>query len=900
VSESRGLTSEEARKSREAYGANVLTPPVRTHWFKAFCAKFKDPTVMLLLGATLICFVLGFFQGSFTESIAILIAVILSTFVAFISEYRAGKEFDSINRMEDNVTAKVVRDGRPVRIPISEVVVGDLVFVEQGTEIPADGTLIDAINLIINESTLSGEAIPCVKSSEPPAPVDDDDEEEYDTAGTAGAYPQNCVYRGTTVVQGSGVMVVDEVGDKTEIGETARQSAVDNPEVSPLDKQLASLSRIIGIIGVSVSLLTFVTLLTRGFVTGEIAKGDVPRNVAIITDFLMLAITLVVVAVPEGLTMSVALSLAYSLRKMSASDALVRKISACETMGAATVICTDKTGTLTQNRMSVNYCSVPLNPKFAEAVASNCSASLEITSEAPDEDGGKPVTRISVVGNATEGALLTYLYKNGYDYRQYRSSNYLIAHLPFSTENKYSASIVDSEFVTSVGKDEYILYVKGDEDMVLAHCVLSDDDRESIADDIDDYESKGMKIIIFAQASVTRKYIGLPINKIVEESFSGGNASVSRLSYVGMAAIADPLRPDVNMAVKSCGYAGIEIKMITGDNSLTARETATQAGILTPYDDEDCVITGSEFAEMDEDDALETARHIKVMCKARPTDKLRLVKVLQRDEEVVAVTGNGANDAPALNYADVGIAMGTGTAVAKKASDIVLLDDSLSTIVTTVRWGRSLYLNIQKYLQYQLTINLVALCTALIGPIVGVEMPLTVMQILWINLIMDTFAAVALASEPSDVSVLKAKPRRIEDYIVTRRMLVDIIVQGFCFLIVLMVLLAALSPLDRHGYSIFFTAFVLMQFWNLFNVRTLNSGNSAFRNLFKNYTFIVIAIVIFALQVVIVQFGGNLFRTAPLTLKEWGILTISTSFVLWIGEIIRYLRRNSIKRDKDA
>lgn len=900
MSENRGLTSDEARRSRETNGANVLTPPIRTSWFKTLCNKFKEPTVLLLVGAMLVCFVLGFFQGSFTESIAILIAVCLSSFVAFISEYRAGKEFDSINRMDDNSLAKVVRDGRPVRIPTSEIVVGDVVFIEQGGEVPADGTLISAINLIVNESTLSGEAIPSVKGVEPPEPSEDDGDDDDRVADTAGAYPRNCVYRGTTVVQGSGVMVVSAVGDRTEIGVTAIQSAVDNSEVSPLDKQLASLNRIIGIIGVSVSLLTFITLLTRGFVTGEIVKGNTPQDVALMVNFLMLAITLVVVAVPEGLPMSVALSLAYSMRKMSSNDALVRKISACETMGAATVICTDKTGTLTQNRMTVQYCSVPLNPKFVEAVASNCSASLEITSEPPAEEGGKPVKKIVVVGNATEGALLAYLYKNGYDYRQYRSSDYLIDTLPFSTENRLTASMVDSEFVTSVGKDKYVLYVKGDEELILGRCGLSDEERESIADDIDDYEGRGMKIIVFAQASVTRKYIGLPINKIVGESLAGGNEFVSKLSYVGIAAIADPLRPDVNVAVKSCGYAGIDIKMITGDNSLTARETAIKAGILTQYDDEDCVITGSEFAEMDDDDALETARHIKVMSKARPTDKLRLVKVLQKDGEIVAVTGNGANDAPALNYANVGIAMGTGTAVAKKASDIVLLDDSLSTIVTTVRWGRSLYLNIQKYLQFQLTINLVSLCTALIGPIIGVEFPLTVMQVLWINLIMDTFASIALASEPSDVSVLKAKPRRIEDYIITRKMLLDIIVQGFCFLLALMVLLAVLSPLDRHGYTIFFTAFVLMQFWNLFNVRTMGSGNSAFHNLFKNFTFALIAAIIFALQVVIVQFGGNLFRTCPLNLKEWLILTISTSFVLWIGEIVRYLRGFSIKKEKDA
>ncbi|MCI2082325.1 MAG: calcium-translocating P-type ATPase, PMCA-type [Bacteroidales bacterium] len=894
MTQDRGLTSEEARKSREMNGANVLTPKARMHWLHSFLQKFKDPTIMLLLGATALCFVLGYFQGSFTESIAILVAVLLAILISSVSELRAGKEFDEINRIDDRTMAKVLRDGRSENIPVQEIVVGDIVILEQGCEVPADGELIDAINMIVNESTLNGESVPSVKTVDVPSDEDDDGREGGGDE-TSGAYSRNFVYRGTSVVQGSGVMKVTAVGNDTEIGITARQASVENPDFSPLKTQMDKLSRLIGIIGIVVSILIFMILLTRGFVTGEITKGFSRSNVTLVTKFLMLSITILIVAVPEGLAMAISLSLAYSMRKMSKNDALMRRMPACETMGTVTVLCVDKTGTMTKNRMSVQYCSIPLSPRIAEAIASNSSATLEIKTSKGDEDN--PVTDIEVQGNATEGALLTYLYRNGYDYRQYRSGGYQIQHILFSPDNKFTASIVDSEFIASVGKDNLMLYVKGNEDSVLSHCALGDDERGNIEEDIDDYERKGMKIVVFAEASMSKSQKGISIGEIVNEAFSGGNEYVSRLKYVGFVAIADPLRKDVKMAVKSCDYAGIEIKMITGDNSLTSREIAVEAGIMTPYDDEDCVITGMEFAEMDDDDALEAARHIKVMSKARPSDKLKLVKVLQNDGEVVAVTGDGTNDAPALNFANVGISMGTGTAVAKEASDIILLDDSLSTIVSIVRWGRSLYLNIQKYLLFQLTINFVALFTALAGPVIGIEMPLTVMQMLWINIIMGTFAAVALASEPSDVSVLKAKPRNMSDFIVTKEIFKKIVSQGLFFIIVALVLLGVLAPADRHGYSIFFTAFFLMQYWNLFNVRTLGSDNSAFRNLFKNWTFVIIVFLILLLQIFVVQFGGDFFRTAPLSMKEWSILLISTSFVLWIGEFMRFLHRNSHKRD---
>lgn len=896
MTESRGLTSEEVRKSREKEGANVLTPPVRMHWMRSLLGKFKDPMVILLLAATLLCFVLGCLKGSFVESIAILAAVVLAVLIAFFSEYRAGREFDVINSIEDKAPAKVVRDGRSVRIPFSEIVAGDVVILEQGAEIPADGKLLDAINLVVNESTLNGEAAPSVKNADDYVAEGGAFASDADTSAS-GAYPRNRVYRGTTVTQGSGVMTVTEVGDRTQLGITARQASSYNPAPSPLEKQMNDLSRMIGIVALSVSVLYFVVLVTRGLVTGELSKGFSSANLDVLTNFLMLSITLLIVAIPEGLAVAVTLSLAFSMRKMSKNDALVRRLPACETMGATTMLCIDKTGTLTKNSMSVSFCSVPLSPRLAEAISSNSTATLDIR-EKTDEDGKTEVS-LSVQGNATEGALLVHLYRNGFDYRQYRNGGFQMQHILFSPDSKYSASLVDSEFIASVGNN-IMLYVKGNEDAVLSRCEMSEEEHEAVEESIDDCERRGMKVIVFAEATVARSQSETPIGKIVEEAFSGGNEYVSRLSFAGFAGIADPLRSDVKMAVKSCGYAGIDIRMITGDNDLTSREIATEAGILTQYDDEDCVISGSDFAEMDDDDSLEAARHIKVMSKARPSDKLKLVRVLQNSGEIVAVTGDGTNDAPALNFADVGISMGTGTEVAKEASDIVLLDDSLSTIVSAVRLGRSLYRNIQKYLLFQLTVNFAALLTALSGPVIGIEMPLTLTQMLWINLVTDTLAAVGLASELSDVSVLKAGPRDLRSFIVTRDIFGNIVGTGFLFVVVSLVLLGILSPMDGRDFSIFFAAFALLQFWNLFNVRTLGGDWSTFKTLFKNRVFLLAAVAILALTILTVQFGGNVFRTVPLSLKDWVILVISTSFVLWIGEIIRFLRRNSHKKDKDA
>ena len=577
----------------------------------------------------------------------------------------------------------------------------------------------------------------------------------------------------------------------------------------------------------------------------------------------MIAFTIIVVAFQEGLAMSVTLSLAYSMRRMTADHTLVRKMHACETMGAATVICTDKTGTLTQNRMRVQYCSVEADENFAMAAALNSTAFIE-------KNNGE----YTAIGNPTEGAILTYTCEKGFDYKSCREKHAILKRLPFNTERKYMATMVEGT-----------LYVKGAPEILWGFCKVTDSDKEKVRE----YQAKGMRCLAFASCPVDGNDEGKEIEAIIEEG---------RLAYTGFVAIADPIRNDVPAAMAECLRAGIKVKIVTGDTSLTAIEIARQAGLWNETDTDDMFITGREFQELDDEKASEVAAKIKVMSRARPADKMRLVKLLQQMGEVVAVTGDGTNDAPALNYADVGLSMGTGTSVAKEASDIILLDDSFASVVKAVKWGRSIYLNIQKFIQFQLTINLLALLTALIGPFVGVELPLTVTQMLWVNLIMDTFAALALATEPALNALMKNKPRKVDAFIVNGIMRRNIISQGLIFLAALLYLLFRFNSdgvMSVRELSIFFTFFVMLQFWNLFNARCLGSNNSAFSNLSGNRSFLMIAAIILLLQIVIVQFGGEFFRTEPLTFKEWIMIIASTSLVLIVGEILRGIRRLNVR-----
>ena len=845
----RGLNNRQVEESRQKYGGNVLTPPKREHWLLQLLGKFKDPLIIILsiAAAISLTITLVFGKGSLLESAGIIIAIILATMVSFLNERKAGKEFDILNKISDEAPVKALRtkengESAVVLIPKGEVVVGDYIILNLGDEVPADGSVVQAVDLKVNESSLNGESKPSSKKAEPVS--------EYKTA-----YSPNKVYRGTTVSEGEGTMLVETVGDSTEIGKTARAAAETTGVQTPLTRQLSKLGSQIGKVGITVSILVFVALLVYELHNGLDLSST--EGISHLVTMFMLAVTLIVMAVPEGLPMSISLALAYSMRKMTAQNALVRKMHACETMGASTVICTDKTGTLTQNKMKVAECTLKNNEDTAIAISLNSTAFL---------DGD------NFIGNPTEGATLLYLKGLGYDYMALRNRFEVLERVPFSSNLKYMSSTIR----TGEGKR---LLLKGSPETVLSLCE-GYEGKESELERIQSFQKRGMRCICFAH--------GVP----------GGV-----LLYDGFAAIEDPVREDVPEAIAKCESAGIAIKIVTGDNSLTAIEIARQATLWKENDTvEENSITGAEFSALSDEEALKRIAKIKVMSRARPEDKVRLVKLLEKMGEVVAVTGDGTNDAPALNYANVGLSMGSGTSVAKESSDIIILDDSISTVVTAVEWGRSIYHNIQRFIFFQLSVNVAALLTAIAGPLfLKEEYPLTITQILWINLIMDTLAALALASEPKDSAVMEEKPRGLSDSIITKKMWSRIMLAGIgmfaaAFLYMLFDPHQSGSAQYEKFLCIFFTGFVLMQMWNLFNARCLETSHGPFWKLGQNRNFLLVVSLIFILQIIIVQFvPGDLFRTVRLAPLTWIILVAATSAVLLVGWLVRFLNRKNSK-----
>lgn len=879
-----GLTDEQVRKSRAEYGVNLLTPPKRPSLWKLYLEKFEDPVVRVLLVAALFSLIISIVENEYAETIGIIAAILLATGIGFFFEYDAGKKFDLLNAVNEETLVKVIRNGHIQEIPRKDVVVGDIVVLETGEEVPADGELLDAISLQVNESNLTGEPVVTKTTVEA----------DFDEEAT---YASNRILRGTTVVDGHGTMRVEAVGDATEIGKVARQSTEQNTEPTPLNIQLTKLANLIGKIGFTVAGLAFLiffikdVVLVYDFSSFHTFRDWLPALRATLQYFMM-AVTLIVVAVPEGLPMSVTLSLALNMRRMLSTNNLVRKMHACETMGAITVICTDKTGTLTQNLMQVyepNFYSLKNNGELGEddlsklvmeGISANSTAFLE-----EEADGGKP----KGVGNPTEVALLLWLNGQGRNYLSLREDAKVLDQLTFSTERKFMATLVQSPLI---GKK--VLYVKGAPEIVLSKCkdVFLDGSR------VDAVEYRGMveKQLLNYQ-NMAMRTLGFAF-KIVDEAETDDCVSLvakNDLSFLGVVAISDPIRPDVPAAVAKCQSAGIGVKIVTGDTPGTATEIARQIGLWKPEDTERNRITGAAFAELTDEEALERVMDLKIMSRARPTDKQRLVQLLQQKGAVVAVTGDGTNDAPALNHAQVGLSMGTGTSVAKEASDITLLDDSFNSIGTAVMWGRSLYKNIQRFIVFQLTINFVALFIVLLGSLVGTALPLTVTQMLWVNLIMDTFAALALASIPPSESVMNEKPRKSTDFIITKPMRYFILGMGLAFLALLMGMLFwfnnAEGGMTAHRLTVFFTFFVMLQFWNLFNARVFGTSDSAFKGISKSYGMELIILAILGGQILIVQFGGAVFRTVPLDLMTWITIVASTSLVLWIGELIRFVQR---------
>lgn len=956
-----GLSSAEVEASRKKYGSNQLTPPSRDPWWVQLLEKFTDPLIVILMVAAVISFIpVIFVPGhSWIESAGIVGAVLLATTVGFINEYRANKEFDILNQVNDITPVRVLRDGKHRMVSKNELVVGDIVTLGAGEEVPADGVVLESVSLKINQSSLTGESEPVLKH--PGA-----DEESL-----PGAYPANIVLRSTLVAEGNGVICITKVGDATEIGRVAEAASAESESKSPLNQQLGALSQGINVLGFSIAFILFVSLVVHDVMRGNFAlsagqwwffsglvlslaaillkvwypvlhdllgycKVDIPTPRLVEAEggkswliclvsgliifaisagiligtgmigseistwmpemaashllrYFMIAITLIVVSVPEGLPMSVTLSLAYSMRKMAQQNNLVRQMDACETIGAATVVCSDKTGTLTMNLMSVREArfpgleeqgsAAPIFPILTEAVSANSTADL-------DENG-------KVLGNVTEGAMLMYLADKGASYGKSRAAFDMICQLPFHTQNKFMATCGRS-FVLG-GKE--IIYVKGAPEVVLSMCsssyggALDEAARRAVSDDVASAQRKAMRVL------------GLAYREGRADNPEALRDACRDLIWLGCFVIQDPVRPDVPDAVRVCLKAGVDIKIVTGDNYETACQIGREIGLLPEGElPPNAVLTGDQFAKLSDEQLQAGVRDLCVLSRAKPMDKLRLVNALQKNNEVVAVTGDGTNDAPALNHADVGLSMGiTGTSVAKEASDIILLDDSFASITRAIKWGRSLYRNIQKFIVFQLTVNVAACGIAALGPFIGCDLPLTVTQMLWVNLIMDTFAALALASEPPSDDVMEHKPRNKMAFIITPTMWRWILGLGVAFIAALIVYIKSmpdelqpgggLNPDFIRSATVLFTGFVMLQFWNLFNARVYGSNKSFVDGIFRNRSFLLILAIILIGQILAVEYGSAVFRTTSLSVTDWLLIAAATSPVLIIGEIVRLIAR---------
>ena len=878
-----GLTDEQVKQSREQYGRNVLTPPHRTSLWKLYLDKYRDPIIQILLVAAFVSLILAFIEHNFMETIGIFVAVFLATTVGFYFERDAAKKFNVLTALSEEQPVKVRRGGKVMQIPRHDIVVGDVVLIEVGDEVPADGELLVSTDLQINESTLTGEPIT----------------EKNTEGGGDGAYPRNVILRSTMVMNGRGEFVVTAVGDATEIGKVAQKSTEQTSVKTPLYVQLDKLASMISKVGSVVSVAAFVIFLVHDILTNPAWGGkDYFYMAEIVLDYFMMAVTLIVMAVPEGLPMAITLSLALNMRRMLKSNNLVRKLHACETMGAVTVICTDKTGTLTQNQMQVDE----LLPKDDNQHLLDVAIAINSTAEL-DED--------KAIGNPTESALLLWLKSQEQDYRELRQQAKVLKQQPFSTEKKYMATIAE------VDGEKYLL-VKGAPEIVLDLCEMEERYRNQALRELDEWQHKAMRTLAFAYKKMEdnpvsdKKSSDAKVTDVKSVPTIGQLLSAKDFTLQALVAITDPIRKDVPAAVKECRHAGIEVKVVTGDTAATAMEIGKQIGVfedeaenigadgdMTSLDQQ--MITGEQWEALSDEEAYNRAKDIRVMSRARPTDKQRLVAMLQKHGEVVAVTGDGTNDAPALHYAHVGLSLGSGTSVAKEATDMTLLDDSFKSIANAVMWGRSLYRNLQRFLFFQLVVNVVALLLVLGGSIIGTEMPLTVTQILWVNLIMDTFAALALASLPPSHEVMNDKPRKATDFIINKGMAFGILFCGIAFFIVMFAMLIycerrGKGGVDVHELTVFFTTFVMIQFWNLFNAKSLGSNRTAFRHFLKDKGMILVLALVLVGQWLIVTFGGEMFRTVPLSLTEWLVIIGATSIILWVGEIWRAFKRLLAKR----
>ncbi len=902
----KGLTSQEVIESRNKHGKNILTPPAKQSLWKRFKEHLNNPLIIILLVAMVLSIFISFYEylfanggfNVFFEPLGIFIAILLATVIGFAIEVNANKKFEILNQVNDYVPVKVIRDGEITQVPRCDIVVGDIVILETGDGVPADGVLLDSLSLTINESTLTGE--PLIKKSHLVEDFRDDV-----------TYPTNYAMKGTTVIEGHGVMEITVVGDNTEYGKVYEAAQIDTKIKTPLSLQFDRLGKVISWGSYLIGLLIIIGRVLV-FDWNE-AAGNMLDIINYLLQTIMIAITLIVVSVPEGLPMSVTLSLALSMRRMLASNNLVRKLHACETMGATTVICTDKTGTLTQNKMKIyrtNFFTLGDEQNLGNNIASYIiEEGMAVNTTAFLEYPNKEKNEVSALGNPTEGALLLWLHDRGINYLELRENTTIVQQLPFSTQRKFMATVVDSPLL---GKR--MLYVKGAPEIVLGMCQNIDKNvtKEQIAEQLLEYQQRAMRTLGFAYAVLDND--ATPIDNEQIQSING-------LIFIGIVAISDPIREEVPTAIRECIKAGISIKIVTGDTPGTAKEIGRQVGLWSDDDSEEYHISGPNFASLPDDKATQLVKNIKIMSRARPIDKSRLVSLLQQNGEVVAVTGDGTNDAPALNAAQVGLSMGDGTSVAKEASDITIMDNSFASITKAVMWGRSLYQNIQRFILFQLTVNVVACLIVTIGAFTSTESPLTVTQMLWVNLIMDTLAALALASLPPSSETMKRKPRKPTDFIISRHMKWVILGVSILFAFILFGLMQYLrhggtllqfnlmdfytnyfnfnnGKLGSYNLTIFFTFFVFMQFWNLFNARAFESGHTAFHDMRNSKVFFSTLLVILLGHILIVEIGGQMFNVEALNIIDWIVIVSVTSLIMLLPLVLTLVHNNIYKKSQ--
>ena len=847
----RGLSESEVAERRKKYGRNIITPPKETPWLQLYLDKFKDPIIIILLFATGISLIFGIINGEFIESIGIIVAVLIATGVGFWQEYDAKKKFDAMKSDKDYEPAKVRRDGIVIEIPKDQIVVGDVVILSAGDEIPADIRLFQATDMKVAEACMTGESAAVNKYP-------------LDTPYEGSGFAPDLLLRGTVVEQGMGEGVVVSVGDETEIGKTTRLAAEEIHMQTPLEEKLHELAGKINIAAFSIAALMFIVL---NLVHWSWAFGEYDFTLSWQTllqevRFLMGALVVIIVAVPEGLPLSVTLALAFSMKTMARENNLVKKMHACETIGSVNVIFTDKTGTLTQNRMTVvDKCVAP-----EKSTMLNIIGALNSTAEWTNGN--------HVLGNPTEGAILMSIGQSETD--RLRTEYRVLTRIPFSSRNKYMVSHLRKVS----GNEEYIV-IKGAPEVVSR--IVGDD---TCLDEVAVQQDRGRRAISAA-------ILGVGEFEDIRIRLENGD-TIEGAEFIGTWYIEDPVRPDVAEAVAKCYRAGIDVVMMTGDNLRTGTEIARQAGFRQIW-----AIEAGDFLSALE--SPEDGREFpNVIARCTPEDKLRILEWAQNKRYVCAMTGDGVNDSPSLNHADVGIAMGSGTSVAKEASDIVLLDDAFPSIVTGVKWGRTLFKNIRNFLFLQLSINVSACLVAVLGPLIGVEMPFTVTQFLWINLVMDALAAIALASEPADEAVLLDKPRDRKEFIVNRSLGKAIFgFGGFVALLCMFVLWGMshkdiinnwgapfLSKFFAHiDLTIFFAGYMILNWWNMFNARVIGKNKSLFDGLARNPKFYGIMILILVVTVVMVQIGGDVFRTEPLSWKTWMWILIATSPVVIVREL---------------